>query len=81
MNTANSFRRGARWWTALPVIAICATLVGLSAARAQDFNQQSTAAEKDDALNWGAARGYRHAYARAPSEFQRRPYVRAHRHH
>ena len=82
MNTrAHWFRLGATWWTVLSVSTICATFVSLPAARAQDFNQQSTSAEKDDAVNWRAATGARHAYARAPYEFQRPRRVRSHRHH
>jgi hypothetical protein len=67
-------------WTLLPAIAVSALLVGLPAVQAQDFNQQATSAEKDDATNWGAAIGRQHAYARAPSEFQRAPrHFRKHR--
>jgi hypothetical protein len=76
----NLFRRRATWLTALPVIAICATLVSMPAAQAQDFNQQATGPEMDDALNWGMATGFANAYRRAPYEFQRPPYVHSHFH-
>jgi hypothetical protein len=74
----NLFRRRATWLTALPVIAICATLVSMPAAQAQDFNQQATGPEMDDALNWGAATGFANAYRRAPDEFQVPPHVGSH---
>jgi hypothetical protein len=67
-------------WTLLPVLAVSAMLMSLPAAWAQNFNQQATGAERDDALNWGAARGFGRAYARAPYEFSRAPY-RSHRGH
>jgi hypothetical protein len=69
----NPTRRAARW-TLLPVLAVSAMLASLPAARAQDFNQQATSAERDDAINWSAATGPRHAYARAPDEFARAPH-------
>ena len=73
----NVFMRAARW--TLPAIAICATLAALpSAANAQDFNQQATGAEMDDALNWEAATGFRHAYERAPYEFANHPHFQHH---
>ena len=81
VNARATWFRRATWWTVLPVSVICATLVSPPAARAQDFNQQSTSAEKDDAVNWRAASGPRHAYARAPYEFQRTRRARSHRHH
>jgi hypothetical protein len=74
----NSLRRAATWMSVLPMIAIGATLVSVPAARAQDFNQQATSAQKDDALNWGAATGFGNAYRRAPDEFQRPPHFRSH---
>jgi hypothetical protein len=64
---------GAMRWTLLPAIAVTVMLVGLPAAKAQDFNPQDTAAQRDDAINWTAAVGHRGAYARAPYEFARRP--------
>lgn len=72
MKTRDTSTRATRW-TILPVIAVSALLAGLPAARAQDFNQQATAAEQDDATNWQAAKGAAAAYARAPWEFQRAP--------
>jgi hypothetical protein len=77
----NSLRRATTWLTVLPTIAICATLVSVPTARAQDFNQQATSAQEDDALNWGAATGFGHAYRRAPDEFQRPPHFRSHHRH
>jgi len=68
--------RGAARSMLLPAIAISATLIGLPVAQAQDFNSQATAAERDDALNWRAATGFRRAYNRAPYEFQRAPRAR-----
>ena len=79
VNIRNAIRRAAKCGTVLPMIAIGAVLVGLPAARAQDFNQQATPAEKDDALNWGAATGFGHAYKRAPYEFARPQHFRSHR--
>jgi hypothetical protein len=79
MSDNSSTRRAARW-TLLPVLAVSAMLMSLPAAQAQDFSQQATGAERDDAINWGAARGARGAYARAPYEFARAPY-RSHRRH
>jgi hypothetical protein len=77
----DSLTRGATRWTLLPAIAISAVLLGLPAAQAQDFNQQATSAERDDALNWGAATSFGHAYARAPYEFQRPPHLSKYRRH
>jgi hypothetical protein len=77
----NSLCRTATWSTVLPIITICATLVSVPAARAQDFNQQATSAEEDDALNWGAATGFGNAYRRAPYEFQRPPHFSPHHRH
>jgi hypothetical protein len=59
--------------TLLSAIAVSALLAGQPAARAQDFNQQATPAEQDDATNWTAAEGARRAYDRAPGEFERAP--------
>ena len=81
MNAHNSSgRRVVTWLTVLPMIAICATLAGAPAAQAQNFNQQATGPEMDDALNWGMATGFANAYRRAPYEFQRPPYVHSHFH-
>jgi hypothetical protein len=80
MTTRHNPSSRATRWTLLSVLAVSAMLASLPAARAQDFNQQATSAEMDDALNWSAATGPRHAYARAPSEFARAPY-RGHRHY
>ena len=74
----NSLTRATRL-ALLPAIAVSAMLVGLPAAQAQNFNQQATSAEKDDAVNWRAAVGPRRAYARAPYELQRAPRHRKYR--
>jgi hypothetical protein len=74
MNTGDKTSgRGAIRWTLLPAIAVTAMLAGLPAAKAQDFNPQDTAAQRDDAINWSAAVGQHGAYARAPHEFAGRP--------
>ena len=80
MTTHDSlFMRATRWL--LPAIAICVTLAGVpAAANAQAFSQQATGAEMDDALNWEAATGFRHAYARAPYDFANHPHFRTHGH-